>query len=283
VEVTDLCGDSLMHTYNIGWHPLPTPMMTASPAGCGPLSVLFTNTTPLSMVGGNCSWVISNGATSSACDTMSTVLYTPGLYDATLTITSPDGCVNDSTFVGIAEVYPDPVAFFSWTPVNPTILDGDVTFNDLSTGAVTWDWDIAGLMTSNAQNPSFDFTQQDSGDYQVCLGVSSQYGCLDTICQMITIYDVNLVYVPNTFTPDGDGVNDIFLPVVRGVDPKDYELMIFNRWGELIFQSQLVGGGWDGTHKSKQAKQDVYVWKLKTRDKYNEEKKEYIGHVNLLR
>lgn len=114
-------------------------------------------------------------------------------------------------------------------------------------------------------------------------GVTYKYQFLNTTYQSVTMYGERLIYIPNTFTPDGFGINDLFIPGVHGVNVNDYELLIFNRWGELIFQSPSYEAGWDGTHKGIKVKQDVYVWKLKVKNYLNEEKKEYIGNVNLLR
>ena len=97
------------------------------------------------------------------------------------------------------------------------------------------------------------------------------------------IYDEFLIYVPNAFTPDGDGVNDVFMPIVSGHDLDSYEFLIFNRWGELIFEASAAGVAWDGTHKGQKAKQDVYVWKLKAKKASDGEKKVYYGHVSLLK
>ena len=90
------------------------------------------------------------------------------------------------------------------------------------------------------------------------------------------------VYIPNIFTPDGDGVNNEFMPIISGVMPESYEFLVFNRWGELIFQSQIVGQGWDGTYKNVMSQQDVYVWKLKVDDQLGKGH-EYIGHVTLIK
>lgn len=106
--------------------------------------------------------------------------------------------------------------------------------------------------------------------------------CVDDTCKMVTIYDEFLVYVPNSFTPDGDGTNDLFLPVLNGIDPANYELLIFNRWGEIIFTSNNIAEGWDGKHKGVMAQQDVYVWKIKARDALRVIDKEFVGHVTLL-
>jgi gliding motility-associated-like protein len=95
---------------------------------------------------------------------------------------------------------------------------------------------------------------------------------------------VVLVYVPNAFTPDGDGFNNTFFPVISGAySDQGYEFLIFNRWGELIFESTTVGEGWDGTYRDHKCQDGVYTWKLKVGHTYDYEIEEFVGHVSLLR
>ena len=91
------------------------------------------------------------------------------------------------------------------------------------------------------------------------------------------------MYVPNTFTPDEDGLNETFFPVISGDDPTAYLFRIFDRWGELIFESQSKGETWNGTFKGQPCKTDTYVWTLRTKYRDGDRKFEYRGHVNLLR
>ena len=198
-------------------------------------------------------------------------------------MTSAEGCVGDSTFTDLICVYPNPVADFIWTPTDPTTLNSVVNFIDQSTNAAQYVWDFSGMGTSNLQNPTFDFDADTAGNYIVCLTVTSVDGCVADTCKTVFIADEFLIYVPNAFTPDGDGLNDVFFPVTMAVDPQGYEFMIFNRWGELIFEGHAPGVGWDGTYKAKESKQDVYVWKLKCKAASDGEQRVYYGHVSLLR
>jgi gliding motility-associated-like protein len=269
---------------NVGFLPLPTPDIAVSPAsGCAPLVVNFTNNTPAGQMNGNCSWDFGNGSSSTGCGAQSSTYNTPGCYDVTLTVTSPDGCVGDSTFTDIVCVFPNPIADFDWLPTQPTVLNSLVNFSDASINGASYVWDFAGQGNSTAQNPSFLFENPAPGEYTVCLQVTSAQGCVDDTCKNVTIYDEFLLYVPNAFTPDNDGINDVFLPVVNGVDPEYYEFMIFNRWGELIFATDVTNKAWDGTHRGMDCKQDVYVWKIKARDALTGDQKEYYGHVTLMR
>ena len=97
------------------------------------------------------------------------------------------------------------------------------------------------------------------------------------------INDVLLVYVPNAFTPNGDYVNNEFMPIISGIDVLEYEFFIFNRWGELIYESYYPGYGWDGTYMGKIAQQDAYIWKLVISLEDSQDKREYVGHVLLIK
>jgi gliding motility-associated-like protein len=179
--------------------------------------------------------------------------------------------------------YDIPVADFSYSPLQTNVLDPVIDFTNLSSGATNYQWVIANVDSTTTINPSYTFPDTSAGNYEVCLWAYNTNGCVDSTCQIITIYDEFLLYVPNAFTPDADGKNEIFLPIVKGLDPMEYELLIFNRWGELVYNTQRIDGGWDGTYKGQKAKQDVYVWKIKGKKTENGERVVYYGHVTLLK
>jgi gliding motility-associated-like protein len=132
-------------------------------------------------------------------------------------------------------------------------------------------------------DPVFIFPDTDPGNYNVCLATVSADGCMDTVCHIVVIDDLFLLFVPNTFTPDGDGINDYFFPVIDGYDLTSFEMMIFNRWGELIFTSTNPDNKWDGTYRSLMSKEDTYVWKILAKNVVTGKKKTFVGHVNLLK
>lgn len=274
------CGTT--STTTIVVNDLPAVSFTVDNAsGCTPVQFTVTNTsTP---VGTNCSWSVNGNPVSSGCASYSDTYVIPGCYDISLETTDANGCTSSATVVDMVCVYAIPNADFDWGPTDATVLDPVINFTNQSTGASSYEWNFAGLDSSNAVNPSFTFPDNEAGSYDVCLTATSPNGCQDSICKIIVIYDEFLVYVPNAFTPDGDGVNDIFMPIVSGHDPKAYEFMIFNRWGELIFSATSSQVGWDGTYKGVMSKEDVYVWKLKLKREYDGEKKVYYGHVSLLK
>jgi gliding motility-associated-like protein len=178
-------------------------------------------------------------------------------------------------------VYPIPVAQFTAVPQTVSVLTPEVVFVNSSLGASTAQWNFGDSITSNVYDPTHEYA--DPGIYMVHLTVTSVYGCQDTISHPVEILTEFLLFVPNTFTPDGDGKNDFFVPILEGYEPDSYEWFIFNRWGDLIYQSNYANIPWDGNHNGVKAKEDVYIWKIKVKDKVSHEKKEFFGHVNLLR
>ncbi|PCI92557.1 MAG: hypothetical protein COB15_17475, partial [Flavobacteriales bacterium] len=122
-----------------------------------------------------------------------------------------------------------------------------------------------------------------AGSYEVGLLVTTINGCTDSTTNTVIIGDEADVFVPNSFTPDGDGLNDYFFPVLRGFDTDGYTFMIFDRWGELLFQSSKVTGKWDGTFKGQPVPLGVYNWKIEARAKGLQKVENRVGNVNVLK
>ncbi len=175
-------------------------------------------------------------------------------------------------------VYPVPNADFNVTPQPTTILDPTIQFSDATTLATitSYSWNFGDPLntTSTAQNPSFTYLAP--GTYDVLEIVISDNGCIDSIHRIIIIAEDYSIYVPNAFTPNADGVNDIFMAKAEGI--KDFKLYIFDRWGMQVFFSDDLYKGWDGRFQSKGSEivqEDVYVWKI--------ECKNFKGEPNMLK
>ena len=128
------------------------------------------------------------------------------------------------------------------------------------------------------------FPAQIGDDYGVCLVAYASGLCMDTLCKVITIEEGMRLNVPNSFTPNGDNINESFVPIVNGVDPDFYRFEVYDRWGLLVFSSEKIGEAWFGLHPDgTEAPLDVYVWRVKAKDAYSGERVERMGHVSLLR
>ena len=231
-------------------------------------------------------WDFGNTYTGSGDSTFFNYLNT-GTYDVTLTVTTANGCISVVTEPGWVEVYPVPVADFTTDPNPPTVtlLNPVFDFINQSTDNPINEWDFGdGTGTSLSTDPSY--TYLDTGYYQVTLMVENQpYGCRDTAQQTVRIRPDFFFAIPNSFTPDGDGLNDIFFPgslILTGGTDRNYNFFIFDRWGELIWEAHQMSEGWDGTYKGKVVQNGTYVWRVEVTDLEGTVHK-HTGHVNALR
>ena len=204
-------------------------------------------------------------------------------HDLQLTAISNFGCSTTENIADFFTIYPTPLANFEPSTYLTDIYRTEIDFTNTSLIAQTYEWNIANLETSTETDVTYTFSDLDSGTYEICLDVISMYGCVHDTCKTIFIQGYSNLYVPNAFTPDNDGKNDVFAPSVYGLDDTEYQFMIFDRWGALIYQTDNLYGSWDGTYLSEPCVQDVYVWKLKARDKYNRDFIELTGHLTLIR
>ncbi len=288
VTITDDCETPpVTECLEIHRRPAPTVSLTAdTTAGCSPVSVHFTNTTAIHEVG-TVLWEFGHaGATGTETITTSYTYNTPGCYDLTLTVTSPEGCVGDTTLYDMVCVYNDPVAQFTFGPQSATLLYNQINFNNLSIGNAVNLWDFNnGAAFSDLEHPSFTFPGDQLGYYPVTLTVTNAYGCSHSVTQTVIIDKSQMIYIPNSFTPNGDGMNDIFIPTGEGFDLSNYELFIFDGWGNHIFYTADTGIGWDGSklNSTQQAQAGVYVWYLRKKHFYQAAEYENFGYVTLMR
>jgi gliding motility-associated-like protein len=247
--------------------------------GCAPLTVTFTS----SSNSGSCLWNIGNGQTLNGC----TATYTftqSGCYDVSL-ISTNNGCASTVTEDDVVCVDSNPIAAFSSSATIFDELVEGVNFTNSSIGAISYLWYFGDGQSSTDINPYHTFNQSNNGAY-VQLIAYSQSGCADTAQLTIGYQEEEVFYVPNSFTPDGDEYNNVFFPFFySGYDPYNYELAIFDRWGELIFESRNVLVGWDGSYgdKGRKAQDGIYIWKITFKNALNDKRRQVVGHVNLIR
>jgi len=252
--------------------------------GCAPVTTTFTN--EFAEPGSECIWYLSNGAVLTGCENVAYTFNQGGCYNVTLEITSQNGCSSSTTYNNYVCVQNYPVANFTYSPNQPTTMFSTVDFLNGSIGASEYQWFFGDGATSTEVNPTHTYPEVENS-YDIMLVASSSFGCSDTAYSRVTIVEELIFYVPNTFTPDGDNYNEVFLPVfTSGFDPFDYHLMIFNRWGEIIFESYDHTVGWDGTYGAASetiVKDGTYIWKIEFKTKVNDERKMHVGHVNVLK
>jgi len=209
-----------------------------------------------------------------------------GIYDLTVTITSLRGCVTVGHFPGIVQVVDNPVANFKFSSNPTTFYETVVGAQDQSSGdVVSWAWSAPDAVpsTSTVEYPKFTFPTGIVANYPVQLIVVSQQGCIDTVEYTLQVVSDIIFYAPNTFTPDGDEFNQSWGFYVDGIDEFNFELMIFDRWGEIVWETHDVNAKWDGTYHGRVVPAGGYSWIARVKNKYDDTKKEFNGAISVLR
>jgi gliding motility-associated-like protein len=207
-----------------------------------------------------------------------------GCYDVTLTATL-NGCSNSSTSASLICVQNYPVANFYTSPGSFSQNNQTLSFINTSIGASGYIWNFGDGSLSNEENPNHYF-QGITGDETITLLASTSMGCMDSISIEIPANLGEIYYIPNTFTPDGDKYNQVFKPVfTSGFSIDGYEMLIYNRWGELLFESHNPYAGWDGSYglEGLDCSTGTYSYKINIKLQDKEEVLIIMGHVNLLR
>lgn len=225
------------------------------------------------------------GAVDSTTQNTSHCFSQTGFYDVTLTATSNHGCTTTLTNIHMVQVYAMPVADFNPNPTSATVLNSSVTLENASSSDVNyWNYYFGDGDSSMAvSSPVHTYPNGESNSYIATLIVHNADGCWDTIQKPVGIGPEFTFYIPNAFTPNGDGVNDYFFG--QGIGIAEYDIYIFDRWGNMIYHGDnIYASKWDGkaNHGSDVAQQDVYVWKVKLTDVFGK-KHNYIGTVTLVR
>jgi gliding motility-associated-like protein len=267
-------------TVNVTVNPLPIPQFSGDVlVGCAPLCVNFTD-----LSNGNGSAIATwnwnvEGQNPSNIQHPSFCFNNAGIYDASLLVTSTDGCSATISLANYINVSANPVAQFDFTPKEIDIDHPEVTFGSTSTGATNWNWLFGDGGSSILENPIHMY--QDTGVYCILLSVSNNVGCTDTATGCLYIAPVFNLFIPNAFTPNEDGLNEVFN--VYGTGVKSIIVRIFDRWGEELFSFDSIDKGWTGSRSNGEpCKQDVYVYRIEVVDSKNDFH-EYMGSVNLIR
>jgi len=271
VEISDANGCVTSDTITINQR-CPVADFNASGIGCRPLTVSFTNNT---LYADSYLWDFGDGATSLLKDPTHTY-YDAGTYSVTL-IAYGSGGQDTLTLLNIIVVYELPIAAFVVNPEFVFLPAEPVYCINLSENADSYLWDFGDGITSDETNPHYNYTLP--GEYIITLIAKNKYGCSDTLTKKVLAKGGGLILIPNAFAPEQPQDN-IFLALTSGVI--SYKMQIFNRWGELIFETTNADAGWDGYYRGKLSKQDVYVWKIGA-EFMNGERYRGVGNVTLLR
>jgi gliding motility-associated-like protein len=259
-------------------------MTTTDPIGCSPVCIQFTsNSTSVGSDIVYTHWLFGDGSTSQLLNFERCFLNNHPTDDIThdlrLVVMNDLGCSDTIAIADYIEVYHNPTAGFMVNPFETNMYFPDFVVYNQSVGADSYLWDF------DDGNTSTDFellhTYADTGTYDIHLTTWTDFGCTDETTQRVVVRPVVNLYIPNAFTPDGDGVNDVFFFTGYGIMRSDLEFTIHNRWGELIFRTTDFIP-WDGTLNGQACPEGVYVYAIRYRDTaggFNYKQ----GHVTLLR
>ena len=266
--------------------PIPTVQFFGDElSGCAPLYVNFVNqsTSSLSLV--ECTWEVEGASDLLyGFDSLSYIFPNGGTYDVMLTATSSNGCSNSLTYADYIYVEGKPVADFSASSTTVSTLNTEVYFTNESINATDYEWSFGDANTIAILDPSHVFPDETSGNYVVQLKAYSPLRCKDSAQMVITVEEELIFYVPNAFTPDGDSYNNTFQPqFTSGYDPYDFHMTIFNRWGDVLFETFDADYGWNGMYNGVVMQDGTYIWKIECRQLKDGERLTKSGHVSILR
>lgn len=282
VTGTDANGCVASDDVQVTVEPIPQPSFVADTLSiCEPGTVVFNNTTVGNFT--DCQWDFGDGNSGTGCADVPNEYLNGGTYDVTLTVTSANGCVNSVTYSDY--IYVENIPSPSFVPSIYTVisLDTEVSFDNKSSGAMSYEWDFGdGTPIVTSENPTHDFPTDATSGYLVTLYAYSPIGCVDSFSTVIQVNEEVIYYIPNSFTPDGDEFNQTFQPVfTAGFDPFDWNMKIYNRWGQVVFESSDPQEGWDGTYNGRMVQDGTYLWTVEFKTIASDERRTDTGHLTI--
>lgn len=210
----------------------------------------------------------------------------PGVYDLNVNIISNYGCLYTGEFMGIVEVTPLPTANFSISQNPVTWFETEIQTSETSIGnVVDFEWFSPGAtsLINNGGSALISYPEGVTGTYPITLVVTTNEGCSDSITLEVEVAPDVIFYAPNTFTPDNDEHNQTWSIVIEGIDEMNFNLEIYNRWGEMVWKSRDIKAEWDGSYGGGIVPEGTYIWKASYKEKNNDGKKMYTGYINVIR
>lgn len=279
---TNIFGCTDNHTENFTIHPSPfIDIMPSVFNGCSPLKILFENETTDAT---QYQWTYSDGQVSDV-KVPQVTFDSPGFYSVQLTATSIFGCTSTNSYDDMIEVFESPEALFTLNSQEEVLYDTKVVFVNQSMGAMSYSWSFGDGSITEEQEPIHIYPT--GGNYTVILIAKNDVGCTSTFEKTVRIDNTTYVIVPGSFTPNDDGINDVFRPSISSFDDIfHYSFEVINRWGEVVFQSNNPSDGWTGNTSSGDyyVHNDIFTWTITISFKEGKQPAErYKGTVMVLR
>lgn len=278
---TNYCGQTIYDTVSIIVNPLPLISLAPTMGNiCPGGNVSFVNS-------GNNSpfwtynWNFGDGTTSTNIYP-NHVYQISGSYNISLSVTDDNGCTSTLLNGSQVIVYPQAHAAFTASSTSESTLDPTFSLYNFSSNSDTYIWNFGDGTSSTSVNPVHTYTEH--GNYQVYLTANNVFNCPDSTFIILEVKPSFELFVPNAFTPDKDDYNETFFATGYGISDKDFTMYIFNRWGELVFESHAMNQGWDGSAKylGNKSQDGVYTWVIYFKD-LTEKKHKREGHVSILK
>jgi len=252
--------------------------------GCIPIIVGFEGNATNSELIQSAVWDFGDGAVSTNPHTSNHNYDNQGTYDVSYELVTVDGCFFEHTENALLTFYNWPIAGFNVDPQTAVLPNSEFEFINYTLGGDSYNWVFNEMDSTDEENPTYSFPGV-AGTYPVTLYAENQWGCTDSIFRYVFIVDEFVMFVPNAFTPDQDGINDIWRFEGIDVDTDDFKVQIFNRWGEVVYLSTDFFEGWDGSSNrgGYYSPDGVYLYRIETRSLTTLERKELFGHIVILR
>lgn len=238
----------------------------------------------------NCVGMIQVSSSSAATYTLNGMTNSNGLFinlcsdSYSIILTDANGCQVSTSAIVNSGVRAE--ADFNVLPGLVTILDAEFQVINTSSNADSYLWEVTGPQNYSYTDQSEEFSLElppVEGGYSVCLIAYNSGGCPDTLCQSVLVKDEFLLFVPNAFTPNGDEYNNFLQIYATGIDQYSFNMQIWNRWGELVWETNDITYFWDGTYNGQVVQDGTYTWKIVIKDPYTDERRDYVGHLNVLK
>ncbi len=278
-EVTNAVNCVFRDTLYVGLKE--SPQITILPfdtISCAPFLINFEALSNLPNT--DLTWNFGDNSTAGIGNDVGHIYTKIGVFDVSLVATVVGYCSTEIFLEDVIHILPQPIALFTYNLTSSIEDKFSVQFTNNSLNYASLNWQFTSLDSSNLFEPNFDFNKIENP--LITLTATNGY-CSDIQNQTIVIPENLIYYVPNTFTPDGNKFNNVFKPIMtEGVSEEGYQLRIYDRWGELLFESNDFNVGWDGTYGTKIAKSDTYLWTIIFKENGTNDKKIITGHLNLI-
>ncbi len=265
-------------------NPRPSPDFNADVLnGCAPVTIEFEDLSTDVQTGATYEWNFGDGSTSDINGNTSHVFNQAGLFNVSLSINNTERCGETVIKTNYVQINPDPIGGFEPDPPittmdNPTIVFINTTLSDSAIASYEWDFGDNSSLNYD-ENPLHNYSS--AGEYDVMLVVETINGCQDTVFGKVALTEEAVLFIPNAFTPNGDGTNDKF--EIKGTPIADYNLYIYDRWGKQIWSTHNFETHWDGTDKGgSPVPTGSYVYHIAGTD-YLKQQVSYQGTVTVIR